>query len=345
MVQIMTNLLSELLAEKPWLLTDGATGTNLFARGLQHGDAPELWNLEEPEKIRAHYRDFIQAGSDIVLTNTFGGTANRLKLHKAEDRVYEVNKAAAELLAAEIRESGRKIVNAGSVGPTGDLYEPLGPLTIDAGRDAFAAQMHGLKDGGADIAWIETISSEEELTAALDAADAVGLPAVCTLSFDTNGRTMMGLTPQRLVEMVHARPVRPVAFGGNCGTGASDLLVGLLSIAGSLEGSDILVAKANCGIPVYEDGEVKYTGTPELMQACARLAVNLGARIIGGCCGTTPAHVQAMREALDTHTKGDAPDMAAIIAACGTLTGSTAELLGTAERKESTRQRRGRRRN
>ncbi|MBO6560300.1 MAG: betaine--homocysteine S-methyltransferase [Nisaea sp.] len=341
----MTDLLSELLAEKPWLLTDGATGTNLFARGLQHGDAPELWNLEEPEKIRAHYRDFIEAGSDIVLTNTFGGTANRLKLHKAEDRVYEINKAAAELLAAEIAESGRKIVNAGSVGPTGDLYHPLGPLTVEDGKNSFAAQMRGLKDGGADVAWVETISSEEELTAALDAADEVGLPAVCTLSFDTNGRTMMGMTPQRLVEMVHARPVRPLAFGGNCGTGASDLLVGLLSIAGKLDEGDVLVAKANCGIPVYEDGEIRYTGTPELMQACARLAVNLGARIIGGCCGTTPAHIRAMREALDAHTKGDAPDMPAIIAACGTLTGSTAELLGGGEGKESTRQRRGRRRN
>jgi len=341
----MTNLLSELLSEKPWLLTDGATGTNLFARGLQHGDAPELWNLNEPEKIRAHYRDFIEAGSDIVLTNTFGGTANRLKLHKAEDRVYEINKAAAELLAAEIADAGRKIVNAGSVGPTGDLYAPLGPLTIEDGKNAFAAQMRGLKDGGVDVAWIETISSEEELTAALDAADEVGLPAVCTLSFDTNGRTMMGMTPQRLLEMVHARPVRPLAFGGNCGTGASDLLVGLLSIADKLETGDVLIAKANCGIPVFEDGEIRYTGTPELMQACARLAVNLGARIIGGCCGTTTAHIRAMREALDTHTRGEAPDMPAIIAACGTLTGSTAELLGGGEGKESTRQRRGRRRN
>lgn len=341
----MTNLLSEMLATRPWLLADGATGTNLFARGLQHGDTPELWNLEEPEKVRAHYRDFIEAGSDIVLTNTFGGTANRLKLHKLEDKVYEINKAAAELLAAEIAGSGRKIVNAGSVGPTGDLYEPLGPLTIEDGKNAFAAQMCGLKDGGADVAWIETISSEEELTAALDAADEVGIPAVCTLSFDTNGRTMMGMTPQRLVEMVHARPVKPVAFGGNCGTGASDLLVGLLSARDSLAADDILLSKANCGIPVFEDGAVRYNGTPELMQAYAGLAVDLGARIIGGCCGTTPEHVRAMRQALEGHTKGNTPDMTAIVAACGTLTGATAELLGDGEGKESTRQRRGRRRN
>ncbi|NQW09622.1 MAG: betaine--homocysteine S-methyltransferase [Alphaproteobacteria bacterium] len=323
-------LLHTLLAERPWLLADGATGTNLFARGLAHGDAPELWNVEAPDKVRAHYRDFIEAGCDIVLTNTFGGTANRLKLHGAQDRVYELNKAAAGLLAQEIAAAGHAVVCAGSVGPTGDLFQPLGPLSHEDGVAAFAEQMRGLKDGGAEAAWIETMSSVEEFTAALDAAETVGLPAVCTLSFDTNGRTMMGVTPTEFVRAMHARAVRPVAFGGNCGTGAADLLVGLLSMRDAVASDDVIVTKANCGIPEYVDGAIRYNGTPRLMADYAILARDAGARIIGGCCGTQPEHIRAMRAALETHAKGAVPTLEQVIGKLGQLTGKTADILGGA---------------
>jgi 5-methyltetrahydrofolate--homocysteine methyltransferase len=324
----MTNLLEKLLAEREWLLADGATGTNLFSRGLEHGDAPELWNLNEPEKVREHYRSFIEAGSDIVLTNSFGGTANRLKLHGLDDRVYEVNRLAAALLKEVIAEAGREVVCAGSVGPTGDLFQPLGALTLEDGIAAFTAQMEGLRDGGADVVWIETMSSDTELRAALEAARKVGIPAVCTMSFDTNGRTMMGITPARLVELVHGcQAEKPIAFGGNCGTGAPDLVTGLLSMKESLGPGDMIVAKANCGIPQYKDGHIHYSGTPELMADYAVMARDLGARIIGGCCGTEPKHVAAMREALETRPKGEAPDLQTIIDTLGPLTGSTADLV------------------
>lgn len=339
----MSDLLGKLLGERQVLLADGATGTNLFALGLQHGDAPEYWNLNEPEKVRAHYRSFIDAGSDVVLTNTFGGTANRLKLHGLEGQVHEINQAAAELLKAEIEASGRQVVCAGSVGPTGDLFEPIGPLTVEDGIAAFSAQMAGLKDGGADVAWIETMSSEDEFKAALIAAEAVGLPSVCTLSFDTNGRTMMGITPEAFAETMHAIDAKPLAFGGNCGTGASDLLTGILSMRGTLADEDVLVCKANCGIPEFVDGEIRYSGTETLMAEYAVLARDAGARIIGGCCGTTPDHVRAMRKALDETSAGEPPTVHEVVKKLGPLTGKTADLLsgegagGKPERRRSRR--------
>jgi len=339
----MSTLFETLLKDRDILLADGATGTNLFALGLPHGEAPELWNLEEPGQVRAHYRSFIVAGSDIVLTNTFGGTANRLKLHGLDDRVHEINRVAATLLGEEIALAGRDIVLAGSVGPTGDLFEPLGPLTHDDGVAAFAAQMRGLKDGGADVAWIETMSSEDELRAALDAARRVGLKACCTLSFDTNGRTMMGLTPTRLAEIIAGLEEKPLGYGGNCGTGAPDLLAGLLSLQGKIGEGDILIAKANCGIPEYIDGAIRYNGTPELMADFANLARDLGARVIGGCCGTSAEHVRAMREALDGGVRQAPPDLAGIVAKAGALTGSTADLFASDDGQPTT-SRRGRRR-
>ncbi|MCB2102249.1 MAG: betaine--homocysteine S-methyltransferase [Rhodobacterales bacterium] len=323
----MSTLLQEMLADKDCLLADGATGTNLFAMGLGHGDAPELWNIDQPDKVRAHYRSFIQAGSDIVLTNSFGGTANRLRLHGAEDRVDEINQAAARLLKEEISAAGRPVVCAGSVGPTGDLFEPLGPLTHAAAEHAFAEQMAALADGGVDAIWIETMSAVAEVEAALEAAARIGLPVVCTLSFDTNGRTMMGVAPVDLVRLVHGRHRPPVAFGGNCGTGAPDLLAGLLSMAGTLKDTDVVVTKANCGIPEFADGEVRYRGTPEMMADYAVLARDAGARIIGGCCGTKPEHVAAMRRALDERPRGETPDLEAITARLGALTGNTADIL------------------
>jgi len=315
----MADRLTELLKTRPWLLADGATGTNFFAMGLQHGDAPELWNLERPDDVVRHYRSFIDAGSDIVLTNTFGGTANRLKLHKADDRVFEINKAAAELARRAAAESGRDVIVAGSIGPTGDLFQPLGPLTVEDGARAFEEQARGLAAGGADVAWIETMSAVDEVKAAVMGATAAGLPTVVTLSFDTNGRSMMGVTPAQFAKLAHELEPRPVAFGGNCGTGASELMAAILNLESAKAPEDVLVAKSNCGIPQYVDGAIEYSGTPELMADYARLALDAGVRIIGGCCGTTPEHVRAMRDALEAHEKGSAPDMATVVAKLGEI--------------------------
>ena len=345
----MADRLTDLLETRPWLLADGATGTNFFAMGLQHGDAPELWNLERPDDVVRHYRAFIDAGSDIILTNSFGGTANRLKLHKADDRVFEINKAAAELAHRAAKEAGREdVIVAGSMGPTGDLFEPLGPLTIEAGTEAFAEQAKGLAAGGADLAWIETMSAVDEVKAAVLGATAAGLPYVVTLSFDTNGRTMMGVTPAQLAELAHELDPKPIAFGGNCGTGASELMAALLNLKDAKGPDDVLVAKSNCGIPQYVEGEIEYSGTPELMADYARLARDAGVRIIGGCCGTSPDHIRAMRAALEAHEKGAAPDMATVVAKLGEISKGAEQQqagpLGELPEAPSARRRSGRRR-
>jgi len=188
-------MLQSLLAEGRPLLADGATGTNLFAMGLTSGDSPELWNAERADRIESLHRSFVDAGSDIILTNSFGANRRRLMLHKLEGRTRELNRLAAEIARKVADSAGRRVVVAGSVGPTGDLLAPLGPLSEDEAVDVFIEQIEGLREGGADVAWIETMSAAEEAACAAQSAIAVGLPYVITYSFDTAGRTMMGLLP------------------------------------------------------------------------------------------------------------------------------------------------------
>ncbi len=171
------------------------------------------------------------------------------------------------------------------------------------------------------MVWVETMSAPEELAAALEAADQVGIKACCTLSFDTNGRTMMGVTPQDFVGLAHSTSPAPLAFGGNCGTGASDLMAALIRMRDSKGPTDVIIAKANCGIPSFKDGQIVYSGTPELMAKYAVMARDAGARIIGGCCGTTPSHLKVMRKALEASERGDPPDLEQIVAELGPLTG------------------------
>jgi len=298
----VTNLFERLLDEKHVLLADGATATNLFAMGLQSGDAPELWNIDQPEKVAQHYRSFIDAGSDIILSNTFGGTRFRLKLHQAQDRVAELNIAAVEILKAQIAESGREVIIAGSIGPTGEILAPLGEMLPDEAGSAVSEQALALKQGGADVLWIETMSSREEVELAVKGAADAGLPIIFTMSFDTNGRTMMGIGALDLVNLNRQIGNKVHACGTNCGVGASEVIATILNIKSVItDGSDpVIVAKANCGIPEFIDGKISYNGTPEIMADYVVMARNSGARIIGGCCGTSPEHVAAMRKALDT---------------------------------------------
>ena len=297
---------TEALASRPWLLADGATGTNYFQMGLESGDAPELWNFDHPDRVRSLHRRFIEAGADIVLTNTFGGNRHRLKLHNAQDRVREINIAAARNARAEADAVDRPVYVGGSIGPTGEILEPVGTLSHDDAVAAFAEQAMALKEGGVDVLWIETMSSEEELKAAVEGASRAGLPIVTTMSFDTNGRTMMGITPKAFGAITAALPVQPVAIGANCGVGASELVATVLGISAARPDATV-VAKGNCGIPQYVDGHIHYTGTPQLMADYARIALDAGARIIGGCCGTSPEHLAAMRESLETYTRGQRP--------------------------------------
>jgi methionine synthase I (cobalamin-dependent) len=300
---------TDALANRPWLLADGATGTNYFQMGLQSGDAPELWNFDHPERVRKLHRDFIEAGADIVLTNSFGGNRHRLKLHGDQDKVRIINMAAVANARAEADASARDIYVAGSIGPTGEIFEPVGTFPYEEGVSAFAEQAAALKEGGADVLWIETMSSEEELRAAVEGAATVGLPIVTTMSFDTNGRTMFGITPTAFGAMAAALPTQPVAIGANCGVGASELIATVMGITAARPEAHV-VAKGNCGIPQYRDGHIHYTGTPELMADYARIALDAGAKIIGGCCGTSPEHLASMRQALEAHTKGARPTIA-----------------------------------
>ncbi|HHL21656.1 MAG TPA: betaine--homocysteine S-methyltransferase [Aliiroseovarius sp.] len=312
----MSDALTKALATRDWLMADGATGTTLFNMGLSAGEAPELWNIEAPDKIRALYQGAVGAGSDLFLTNSFGGNAARLKLHGAEGRVRELNRAAAELGRDVADASGRGVIVAGSMGPTGEIMAPMGSLTHEIAVEMFHEQAEGLKEGGVDVLWVETISAAEEYQAAAEAARLAGMPWVGTMSFDTAGRTMMGVTSEALARLVEALPNPPIAFGANCGVGAADLLRTVLGFVA--QGSERpIVAKGNAGIPKYVHGHIHYDGTPELMADYAVLARDCGARIIGGCCGTLPEHLVAMREALETRPPGARPSLDEIAARLG----------------------------
>lgn len=318
----MTNAFSEMLESHDVILADGATGTNLFKMGLQSGDAPELWNTDEPDKIRALYQGSVDAGSDMFLTNTFGGTSARLKLHDAQGRVRELNRVGAELGREVADKADRKIIVAGSVGPTGEIMEPVGALSHAGAVEMFHEQAEGLKEGGVDVLWLETISAPEEYRAAAEAFALADMPWAGTMSFDTAGRTMMGVTSADLAQLVETLPNAPLAFGANCGTGASDILRTVLGFAA--QGTERpIISKGNAGIPKYVDGHIHYDGTPELMGQYAIMARDAGAKIIGGCCGTMPEHLREMRKALDTAERGERPTLDQITGALGPFTSAS----------------------
>ncbi|MDM3871405.1 betaine--homocysteine S-methyltransferase [Porticoccus sp. W117] len=322
----MANQLTELLNEKGCLLADGATGTNYFQMGLQTGDSPELWNREHRDRVAESYKRFIDAGSDIVLTNSFGGTSCRLKLHKLDNAVDELNEQAVVIARAEVEKSGRKVLVAGSMGPTGEILEPVGTFPIAEAEQAFAQQALALERGGADLLWIETLSSMEEVQAAIAGASKTNLPIVCTMSFDTNGRTMMGVMPSDLARYANEASTPLTAYGSNCGVGPAELVASVLNMKDASGSEDIIIAKGNCGIPEYVDGAIKYNGTPELMADYVRLVVAAGARIVGGCCGTTPEHIAVMRQALDSIDGDEAVTLENVVAKLGEIsTGSHAQ--------------------
>lgn len=294
-------ILDELLAERGVLLVDGAMGTELFARGLESGGAPELWNVDHPDRVTAVHADYIDAGSDIVLTNSFGGTGFRLKLHDAHDRVIELNEAAARVARAAADAADRRVLVAGSMGPTGELLEPMGSMTPETCAAAFAEQAKGLDAGGADVLWIETMSHLDEVVAAVEGARSVSqLPICATLSYDTAGRTMMGVTGADAVTRL--AEVGVDAVGANCGNNLPDTEAALREMRAT--NPDItLISKANAGMPKWIGSELHYDADPDVMAAHAVRQREAGVQIIGACCGSSPAHLAMMRKVLD----GDVP--------------------------------------
>ena len=320
-----------------WLLTDGATGTNLFDIGLMSGDAPELWNEKYPEKITKLHKDAVDAGSDLFLTNSFGGNALRLKLHNCGNRAFELSKISAEIGREVADAYDRSVFVAGSVGPTGEIMHPIGELSHEIAVEVFHEQAQGLKEGGADLLWLETISAPEEFKAAAEAFSYIELPWVGTMSFDTAGRTMMGTSPAAMVDLISSIPNKPMAFGANCGTGAPDLLRTVQDFAETSPNS-ILIAKGNAGIPKYVDGHILYDGTPELMAKYAVMARNSGATIIGGCCGTKSEHLLSMRSALENESLSAVPSLQQIELEIGSFSSQIRKIIK--ENKPKRRRRR-----
>jgi 5-methyltetrahydrofolate--homocysteine methyltransferase len=289
--------IQSLLTESGHLLIDGAMGTMLFAAGLGQGGAPELWNVEAPDQVAAVHRAYLDAGAQIVLTNTFGGTRYRLALHGLEDRVAELNHAAAELLRGVVAASGKQTLVAGDIGPSGQVLLPYGELSFAEAMEAFAEQAAGLVGGGVDLIWIETMSDLEEVHAAVEGVRQVSkdIPIVTTMTFDTHGRTMMGVTPEKAVRTLASFGAS--AVGGNCGNGPEEIIT-VIEKMHAIASDALLVAKANAGVPQLVGGKPVYRATPADMAEYAVKAYAAGARIIGACCGSTPAHIQAIADAL-----------------------------------------------
>jgi len=277
-------------------MIDGAMGTQMFAVGLESGDPPEEWNVTEPDKVRAIHQGYVDGGSDIFLTNSFGGTHFRLKLHSMQHRVHELNEAAAQIGRSVADAAPRRVLVAGSMGPTGELLEPMGELTPETATAAFAEQAAGLAAGGADLIWIETMSHLGEVEAAIDGAkQGCDLPITVTLSFDTAGRTMMGVTGTDAIKTLGSMGI--TALGANCGNNLADTEAALKEIR-EADPDILIISKANAGIPVWKGANLTYSGTPEVMSAHAHRVREVGATIIGACCGSSPEHIAHMRSVL-----------------------------------------------
>ena len=283
----------ERLASGEVLVADGATGTMLQTAGLPVGMPGEAWILERPEEIMALHHAYLEAGSQLILTTTFGGTRARLQAAGLDAKVAEINSRAAEL-AREAAGDDRYV--GGDIGPTGEMMPPLGPLTYEAAVEMFAEQAQALAVGGADCIYIETMGDLSEARAAVEGAKgACALPVFCTFSFDTHGHTGMGVSPTQAAEVMAAMGV--AAIGANCGNAPEEVL-DFLPLMHKAAQDAYLIAKPNAGVPRMVKRQVVYDATPERMAELACRYAELGARIVGTCCGSSPAHIAAIAAAM-----------------------------------------------
>jgi 5-methyltetrahydrofolate--homocysteine methyltransferase len=286
------NRLGALLgADRPVLL-DGGMGTLLQDSGLEDGAPGELWNLENPDAVRAAHAAYAQVGARLLTTNTFGGTRPRLDLDGLGDRVGDVNRTAAQLARSVADERG--LLVAGDLGPIGELLAPLGTLTREEAQALFAEQLTALVEGGIDLVLVETLSDLGEADAALAAAREVapGIPVAVTMSFDTNLRTMMGVRPGDAV--AHLAAAGADAAGANCGRGPEEMEIIAAEMAQARAGDLLLVAQSNAGLPQVVGDHFEYDATAGDMASHATRLAELGIDLVGGCCGSTPAHIAAM---------------------------------------------------
>jgi methionine synthase I (cobalamin-dependent) len=289
----MRSPILERLASGEILIADGATGTMLQAAGLPVGTPGEAWILERPEEIMRLHRAYLEAGSELILTSTFGGTRTRLKAAGLDAEVTEINRQAAEL-ARQV--AGDDNYVAGDIGPTGEMMVPLGPLTYETAVELFAQQAQALEAGGVDCIYIETMSDLQEAKAAVEGAQkGCNLPVFCAFSFDTNGHTSMGVSPAQAAQAMAELEVP--AIGANCGRAPEEVL-DILPQMSEVAPEAYLIAKPNAGVPRLIKRQVVYDATPEKMAELASHYVELGARIVGACCGSSPAHIAAMAAAI-----------------------------------------------
>jgi 5-methyltetrahydrofolate--homocysteine methyltransferase len=283
------------------LIADGSTGASLQKMGLKPGIPPEDLVFEAPEMVLQLESAFVKAGSDIILTDTFGGTRLRMKESKYVDRTPEVNRRAAELARqAASRRAG--VLVAGSIGPTGLLIKPYGPLTVEETTASFAEQAKALAEGGVDLLVIETMFAFEEADAAFKGARSVTeLPIVVSFSYDRGMRTMMGVRPAEMFK--HYKELGAAMIGANCGTTLENMEKILQEYAATepgfpQNGGLPMWAKPNAGLPRLVEGVTTFDVTPEQMAAYAVKYVGLGARVVGGCCGNMPEHIAAIAKAV-----------------------------------------------
>ncbi|MEY4100823.1 MAG: hypothetical protein RLZZ567_65 [Actinomycetota bacterium] len=283
--------------DKGILISDGAMGTMLQGKGLTDGGAPELWNVENPTAIEEVLEEYAAAGANLITTNTFGGTRGRLQMHGLEDRLFELNKAGAEI-ARKVADRHPGCFVMGDVGPSGELMEPMGTMTIDEAKDLFADQIKALVAGGVDAILIETMSDLQEVEAAVKAAKEIApdLPILVTFSFDTNLRTMMGVKPAVAVKTLAAEGVRII--GANCGRGVDEMRVIAKELTEARPDGVFIITQSNAGLPKLVGGDFIYDGTPEEMAKYAQDMKNLGVNVVGSCCGSSPAHTKAMSAAI-----------------------------------------------
>ena len=293
----MSDAIYDALESGQPLVSDGAMGTVLQENGLIDGGAPELWNVEKAEVIEDILEQYAVAGARFLTTNTFGGTKPRLKLHDLADRSRELNVAGARI-AKRVADRHNGVFVLGDLGPTGELMEPMGSLTIDDAKAIFAEQITALVEGGIDAILIETMSDLSEVEAAVRAAQGVApsLPIIVTMSFDTNFRTMMGTKPEQALKVLSALGVRII--GANCGRGPDEIRVIAQQLAQARPEGVFLITQSNAGLPVLHGDVFEYDGTPSGMATYALEMASLGIDIIGSCCGSNASHTKAIAEAL-----------------------------------------------
>jgi 5-methyltetrahydrofolate--homocysteine methyltransferase len=285
--------ITEALKKEKILVSDGAWGTFLQAKGLKAGECPELWNLEHPEAVFNIARSYIEAGSNMVETNSFGGSSIKLAHYGLQDKAYELNKAAASISR---KAAGPDHYVLGSIGPSGKILM-MGEITEEALFESFSEQARGLKDGKADAIIIETMSDIEEARTAIKAArSSTDLEVICTMTFEKTKtgefRTMMGFSPSDMVQQLKSEKIDII--GANCGNGFEDM-IGIVREIRNADPDIPVLVHANAGIPVYKDGQTVFPETPEQMASYVHNIIDAGANIIGGCCGTTPAHISKLK--------------------------------------------------